>query len=514
MSKKTILQYDIIIIGGGLAGLYMAYYAKQKNPDINILILETKNRIGGRIKTIYHTPNVVFEAGAARIAKIHTNLLHLLGKLKLSHKLEELESYNKDKIHNTDTQITDLIEKSKKKSKMFRVNNSFKTAGKILSKNVEEIINQNGYNTNMEYQSLENYINYYHNISNNNLFYKLKGGLTQICNELVKRIGDKNIIMNCTLNDFEYDNDCFELHTTCKNIKTIYYSTKLILAIPKASLLCIPALHSINNFIPKIKSVHETKYIRIYAQYPVIRNKVWFYDLPPRITTPTIARQIIPVDRKNGIIEIYCDGQYASQWHDIIVNKKLEETFQKCMKDTFKDYSIPNPIFVLPYYWKAGSHFWKKKVDSSKIEDTILHPKRHLYICGEAYSKHQAWMEGCLQSVHVVYKDFEKDTKPVLNYKIKTKKRTLRKSSTTFPKSNKKGKGYTLEEVSKHATEKDAWISYKGIVCNITDWIPRHPGGNVILKGIGKDISNMFDDIGHSKFALKKLKEYQIGYLK
>ena len=41
--------YDIIIIGAGIAGLYTHYLLKLNNPNINILILESSNRIGGRI---------------------------------------------------------------------------------------------------------------------------------------------------------------------------------------------------------------------------------------------------------------------------------------------------------------------------------------------------------------------------------------------------------------------------------------------------------------------------------
>jgi len=68
--------------------------------------------------------------------------------------------------------------------------------------------------------------------------------------------------------------------------------------------------------------------------------------------------------------------------------------------------------------------------------------------------------------------------------------------------------------VSTHSTPKDAWAAYKGEVFNITDWIPKHPGGNIILKGVGKeDITTLFDSIGHSKYALQKLQHYKIGTL-
>lgn len=44
-------QYDIVIIGAGVAGLTAAYTLKKTDPNLRILILEAKNRIGGRVET-------------------------------------------------------------------------------------------------------------------------------------------------------------------------------------------------------------------------------------------------------------------------------------------------------------------------------------------------------------------------------------------------------------------------------------------------------------------------------
>lgn len=41
--------YDFIIVGAGISGLYTNYLLKKHNPKSNILILESSDRIGGRI---------------------------------------------------------------------------------------------------------------------------------------------------------------------------------------------------------------------------------------------------------------------------------------------------------------------------------------------------------------------------------------------------------------------------------------------------------------------------------
>ena len=75
-------------------------------------------------------------------------------------------------------------------------------------------------------------------------------------------------------------------------------------------------------------------------------------------------------------------------------------------------------------------------------------------------------------------------------------------------------KEYTLDEVAKHNKKTDAWIVISGKVANITKWIPKHPGGNVIMKGVGRDATSLFNSIGHDDYAKKMVKKYQIGILK
>lgn len=42
-----------------------------------------------------------------------------------------------------------------------------------------------------------------------------------------------------------------------------------------------------------------------------------------------------------------------------------------------------------------------------------------------------------------------------------------------------------MEEVAKHNTKDDCWTVYKGIVYDVTDYAPAHPGGMKIFAGKG-----------------------------
>ena len=55
---------------------------------------------------------------------------------------------------------------------------------------------------------------------------------------------------------------------------------------------------------------------------------------------------------------------------------------------------------------------------------------------------------------------------------------------------------YTIEEVSFHNSENDAWIVINNFVYDITDFINEHPGGkDILLQFIGTDASEFFNEL-------------------
>ncbi|MDZ7613812.1 MAG: FAD-dependent oxidoreductase [Flavobacteriaceae bacterium] len=81
----------IVIIGGGLSGLTLAYLLSKKN--IEATIIEASSRLGGRIQTIkgeYETP---LELGATWFSDVHPNLISLLAELEI----QKYPQYSKGK---------------------------------------------------------------------------------------------------------------------------------------------------------------------------------------------------------------------------------------------------------------------------------------------------------------------------------------------------------------------------------------------------------------------------------
>ncbi len=73
-------MYDLIIIGGGIAGLSAAFYAHQKG--LNFLLLESSNRLGGAIGTELLENRYVLESGPNSVS-LGSTLTEIIEKLPI-----------------------------------------------------------------------------------------------------------------------------------------------------------------------------------------------------------------------------------------------------------------------------------------------------------------------------------------------------------------------------------------------------------------------------------------------
>lgn len=84
---------------------------------------------------------------------------------------------------------------------------------------------------------------------------------------------------------------------------------------------------------------------------------------------------------------------------------------------------------------------------------------------------------------------------------------------------------FTAEEVKKHDSKADCWTIISDSVYDITSYIPRHPGGDEILRACGEDATTLFtqrqtsdgESVGsgspHSNNAQEQLNKLKIGTL-
>jgi protoporphyrinogen oxidase/cytochrome b involved in lipid metabolism len=544
-------SFDYLIAGGGIAGLYTAYRLAKSNRNAKICILEASTRLGGRLHSIPHSKGTIIEAGGARFNTDQHRILALIHELGLdSHKIPinsdskyipspNQKEYNpqleqefpsidniiqmlevhihKHKISDDElvnTNLLDLITKI--------YSSQYPTIGKYI------VARYPYYSELHSLNALAGLALFTNEFASKSKYFILAGGLEQLVTHIhnfLKSCQSRiKIYTNTPLLNMSHSQDTNIYNITSLNKE--FKAKRVILALPRNALEKIKYLSN-NNIKKLIKSVHPEPLYRIYAQYPLDKEtkKAWFADMP-KIVTNLPIKYIIPNDASKGIIMIsYTDSKFAKYWFNKLSagNDILEKELARQLKILFPSKVIPAPLWIKHYYWNMGAAYWKPGYLAKNIIPKIIQPltSESIYICNENYSNHQAWVEGSLETADLVLDKLNQDKhegdKQIdqMNDQMKDNKKTKKRlaheqnggaSKSKWPK-------YNLEEVAKHNKKSDAWIVINKVVADITKWIPDHPGGAVIMKGVGKDATQLFNSIGHSATARKMLKKYQIGIL-
>merc|ERR1719291_229863 len=73
---------------------------------------------------------------------------------------------------------------------------------------------------------------------------------------------------------------------------------------------------------------------------------------------------------------------------------------------------------------------------------------------------------------------------------------TREEAAQAFQEDGMKLRTYTMDEVARHTTKEDCWVVLHGRVLDVTEFLPRHPGGERMLLAFGgKDATKTFESI-------------------
>lgn len=425
------LEYDIIIVGGGISGLYMAHKCVQDG--YNVLLLEKENRLGGRIETKYNKgpdKNLQYDCGPARISSHHHRSLKLIKYFKLQ--TGEIQPFRKHRHINTDgsvilekdkssayiKEIIDEVNSNKEYNIGYLQSITFNTlCNKILGHNDSlKLEHMFGYDAEFKYCNAYDAIEMFkRDFQEVGTYFNLKDGLESLINALINDIEEK-ALKNKVKIKFLKNQKILKFHfKKVATIKTkngeIYEGKKLIWAIPKK------ALEEIDGWTPNQRKLFNTvqpiSLHRIFCQFPYDKKTSisWLTNVD-RTTTNNAIRQFIPIGTNKGFAQVsYSDSYYADYWKHYLDKGKvhLSQELLTNLRIVFPEISnIVNPTFIDSAYWPEGVHMWQPGVNSININKRIQHigeeMKVPMYIIGEAYSMHQCWIEGALQTVDEVYK--------------------------------------------------------------------------------------------------------------
>ncbi len=278
-----------------------------------------------------------------------------------------------------------------------------------------------------------------------------------------------NIVCGQKLASFDWDGDGNVFMLKFANGNTVM-TKALILAMPRRSLELISCGNKYlsNDATSKlIKSVTPKSAFKIFSTYPT----PWWQklnlslgrsltDLPLRQTYYWADSQGNPV--KSGpamLMASYDDGTNTEFWdgyRDLSSTKWKLKGLQQTEKSTvqwtddapkWSDYKAPSqmmdemtrqlaeihgvkaadiqPVKVFFKDWAedpfgGGWNFWNIGVQSSQVMKAIIKPDSTvpLYICGDAYSNWQGWVEGALETANMVLALPEFNVRPLNSDKL------------------------------------------------------------------------------------------------
>jgi hypothetical protein len=443
--KKTNNTYDIIIIGGGIAGIYTAYQITKQFKNTNFLVIEGSNRFGGRVHTINQ-----LEAGAGRFSHNHKFLMELIDELGLKNKLNAVtakaEYFPTHKsttpttestslfskllewyLKKTPNHLTELIAKvvvsSKIEKREYLQSVSFTQYAKTIlnSEEIKYVHDAFGYYSELVIMNAYDAIQLIENLDPRNKFYVLKGGLSQVIDKMMEYIQKKThtnpFIKNQSVVDIQIQEDNIAPTYIVKcNKNQTYHANKVICALPKQVIETIPIFQT-KSILTNLHKIKCAPLCRIYSKFAPScindvnkkfkKNEVWFKNLP-KFTTNNYLRMVIPISVENGTIMIsYTDNKFAEYWYNLYSKKGIaavNTNIAKLIKES-TDIDIPEPLETFVYYWPCGVGYWGVCADSHKISQKMMKPfiKEEIYVCGEHYSeRNQQWMEGALETSKTV----------------------------------------------------------------------------------------------------------------
>ena len=401
----TMANYQILIVGAGLAGLHSAMRLSDKYPSIKIAIAEAYDYVGGRCFTYQYKKDIQWESGAGRIHSSHKLVNHYVTKYNLTKiPIDSQEDWVSSRTHavtpNTWSNISEFIVTA-----LSHLNSNL-----LATHTIEELLNKsygetytrqllerfsyrsevNTMRADLAIQSLQREMS--SSSSKSQHFYVVKEGLSELARQMCKTLTERGVtfLLNHRLCAVEQHSSPI----VCKFTKTRITADKVILALHSEALKKISPFSN----LPVLKHLKMQPLLRTYGVFPT--EDIGFN----KMVTDSPLRFIIPVNSKKGVLMTsYTDGDDTKPWAKILKEKGEKSLKAAIMRELTSLFpTMPPPIFFKSHLWNKGCTYWTPGLyDPKELSEKVMKPLpsmwQNLYACGESFSLRQAWIEGALE---------------------------------------------------------------------------------------------------------------------
>jgi len=406
--EKPELIYDIIIIGGGIAGLYSAYKIQKYSQKTRFLILEKskQSEIGGRLGNYdFFGESVVKGAGIGRLKK-DILLKSLLDKLGLdSHKFPVSKKYSP----NMEKHIVDIDSIHKLLCKKYKSNPSewtlktFKEfATKVLGKETyRNFVLSTGYQD-YENEDIEETL-YKYGIDDTSLkkWTAFSVPWKELIEKLAFNIGIEHIKFNQNIVSF---NKSHSGNFVIKNSNHQKYHCKKIIV-----GTTIKSVRKLFKTYPIYRNIGSNVFLRLYGKFAKSSINIMRENVSTTTVVSTRVQKIIPINVDKGIYMIsYCDDKNAISFQHYLENTlKNRKFWERKIENAL---SLENKVLkiqtIKAFYWPIGTHYYKPLNPIYKTRENFVniaqHPDDNVLVVGEMISRKHGWTQGALESVEKV----------------------------------------------------------------------------------------------------------------
>jgi hypothetical protein len=404
---------DIVIIGGGIAGLYAQYKILKMSPKTSVLLLEASSRehLGGRASNIqFQGTSVVTGAGIGRKDKDKL-LIQLMRDMHLP--INEFTTGHDfpRTMHGSHCDVKTIFMMLRKEYKIQSGKGSLRKTFKEFAMPFlgTQLYNQfivcSGY-TDYEqediYDTLYNY-GFEDNYSN---FTGFSVPWKQLVENLSKAIGSRNIVPNTYVKSIKMTDEGYSVYAQAKQHTMCYLCKKVIIA---------TTIDSVLKILPKethtlYKQIHGQPFLRLYGKFskPSLKVLEQFADSHV-LVVPGPLQKIIPMNREKGIYMI----AYSDNKNSRLVKRYLENTAKNrehfCVlleKALGLEKESLELVSMVSCYWDIGTHYYEPLSSQFKNRNEFVklaqEPYENMLVVGEMVSMNQGWVEGALDSVERV----------------------------------------------------------------------------------------------------------------
>lgn len=406
----------VIVIGAGFAGLAAARKLKERNFDV--LVLESKGRVGGRVFSHQVNKDLVIELGAEWVGNSHSRIHELCDELKLELFNNQMDTHLLFKgaykpagqwnfSNEWQSKFKAMLEeyrhfKDEDKQRLDRmdwwrylVNNG--CDGRDLD--LRELMDSTDFGESIRHVSAYAALaEYAESSEKNEMDKKIRGGNSMLAQRLSESLGTEKILLNHAVTRIEQG---AKVKVYCANGK-MFEADKVICTLPTFALKKIDW----HPLLPENKSdaINELQYARINKHAMLFGKRFWkeenfdlVTDQLPHYFYHATQRQ----PGEEGVLISYSIGDKAAvvanqsdQWNFANVQETLQPVFgnvQHILKQQFN------------YYWgnddrSHGAYALYGAGQWFRVRPVLKEPFLHTHFAGEHLAEWQGFMEGAINT--------------------------------------------------------------------------------------------------------------------